>query len=212
MVYTGFMTNTKPKECSVDGCATAPKALGLCGMHYQRFRKTGKTGPSGAVWGTVNRGKICRGPRCDRQAHVKGLCEPHYRQLQSKGELKPLSVRTHGMTIDEKIAHYTKGQTEGGCIEWGGPLDNGGYPALANLYIHRHVYQRESGEQLSGGTPVHHTCSNRLCINPEHLQAVTPQENTAEMLERRYYKSRIAALEAAIRAIDPGHEILKEGK
>ena len=206
------MTNTKPKECSVDGCTTAPKALGVCNMHYQRLKRTGDTGPSGPVWGSVNRGRTCRGPECDRPAHAKGLCEPHYRQLQSKGKLKPLAIRTHGMTVDEKIAHYTKGPVGDGCIEWGGPLDNGGYPALANLYIHRHVYQRESGERLSSGTPVHHTCSNKLCINPEHLQAVTPQENTAEMLERRYYKSRIADLEAAIRAIDPNHEVLKEAQ
>src|SRR5699024_11807117 len=107
LVYTGFMTNTKPKECSVDGCATAPKALGLCGMHYQRFRKTGKTGPSGAVWGTVNRGKICRGPMCDRQAHVKGFFEPYYRQLQSIDEHKHLSDRTHGITIEDKNKYYT---------------------------------------------------------------------------------------------------------
>ena len=45
---------------------------------------------------------------------------------------------------------------------------------------------------------VHHTCSNKSCINPKHLRLVSPQENTAEMLERRHYHKQIAELQQEV--------------
>lgn len=56
--------------------------------------------------------------------------------------------------------------------------------------------------------PVHHKCGRPLCINPDHLQVVTPHENTAEMLERNHYLRRIADLEAALSEVLPGHPLL----
>lgn len=56
---------------------------------------------------------------------------------------------------------------------------------------------------------VHHTCSNRRCVNPGHLQVVTHAENVAEMLERRTYQERIAQLEAALAAVDPEHPLVQ---
>jgi hypothetical protein len=41
----------------------------------------------------------------------------------------------------------------------------------------------------------------RTCVNPAHLQAVTQQENAAEMLERKAYLARIAELEAEVLAL-----------
>lgn len=42
---------------------------------------------------------------------------------------------------------------------------------------------------------MHHKCANRACINPKHLQAVTAESNTAEMLERNFLQARIRELE-----------------
>jgi len=52
-----------------------------------------------------------------------------------------------------------------------------------------------------GHMPVHHVCGNSLCVEPSHLQVVTPAANTAEMLERTHYKARIASLEQALAAV-----------
>ncbi|MDN5919384.1 MAG: HNH endonuclease [Pseudonocardia sp.] len=51
---------------------------------------------------------------------------------------------------------------------------------------------------IPDGQYVHHRCANRMCVNPDHLQLTTARENTAEMLRRRYYEARIAALEAEV--------------
>ncbi|WP_149030425.1 hypothetical protein [Kitasatospora sp. MBT66] len=52
--------------------------------------------------------------------------------------------------------------------------------------------------------PIHHKCAVRACVNPLHLQAVTPVENTAEMLERKALKARIAELEAELARLNDG--------
>lgn len=65
------------------------------------------------------------------------------------------------------------------------------------------------GEDL-GHMPVHHMCANSLCIEPSHLQVVSPEENTAEMLERTHYLARIHSLEQALAAAAPSHPLLRQ--
>lgn len=71
-----------------------------------------------------------------------------------------------------------------------------------DLMPHRLVAQAVRKGDLDPRMPVHHTCAEGLCCNPSHLQVVTPQENTAEMLERRYYVARIAELEAELEELN----------
>jgi hypothetical protein len=51
------------------------------------------------------------------------------------------------------------------------------------LRVHRVAYQIAGGI-LDLDCTVDHTCENKLCCNPEHLEQVTPSENTSRAYAR----------------------------
>jgi hypothetical protein len=55
---------------------------------------------------------------------------------------------------------------EDGCWNWRGSPLNGAAP-------YRFIYEYEAGYALPTGQHLHHTCHNRMCINPMHLMSVT---------------------------------------
>lgn len=100
---------------------------------------------------------------------------------------------------------------ESGCWEWLGAF-NRGYPRIsvtgAHILVHRLVLQAFTAKRLDLATHAHHKCANTKCVSPHHLQAVTHQQNLAEMLARHAYLNRIDELERALAEIDPTHPCL----
>jgi hypothetical protein len=68
-----------------------------------------------------------------------------------------------------------------GCWPWLGRMGGGyGYVALAGqqLRAHRVAYEL-AGHSIPAGYDVHHTCQNKRCCRPAHLQAVTSAQHGA---------------------------------
>ena len=70
-----------------------------------------------------------------------------------------------------------------GCVEWQGRLDLDGYGTFwldgKQRRAHRAAWLIFVGD-LPDDLVVHHECRNRRCVNPLHLNLLTPTENAAE--------------------------------
>lgn len=179
------------------------KKHGLCRKHYYRMRED-----------TLPR---CSFNECVKAGVSDGLCQAHRMQRSSGRGMRPLrnvDRLPDGLPIAERVLARSALDGESGCRVWHGALGPGGYGTLTNEHglpegAHRASFRSVNGD-IPGGMVIHHKCANRLCINPEHLQMVTPIENTAEMFERNFYRKRIEDLEKALRRHSPGHPLLIE--
>ena len=67
------------------------------------------------------------------------------------------------------------------CWLWRGKMDNHGYGYFYTPYfnvrkVHRLVLEL-TGKELYDGKQIHHKCETRNCVNPEHLEQLTPKEH-----------------------------------
>jgi hypothetical protein len=92
--------------------------------------------------------------------------------------------------------HQNRGRrfAQYGCWEWRRKITSRGYGILEvepgrAMHAHRWVWLRERGE-LDPGCHLHHTCGNRLCVNPAHLEALSPEDHQRMHKTR---KRRVAA-------------------
>lgn len=73
-----------------------------------------------------------------------------------------------------------------GCWIWQGGVINSGYGTYGRRLAHRMFYQQAHGP-IPPGLTIDHLCRVKLCVNPDHLEAVTNAENT-----RRGSKTRLS--------------------
>ncbi len=68
-----------------------------------------------------------------------------------------------------------------GCHLWQGSITPNGYGKISIAAVtrstHRAAYEAAKGP-VPAGLVIDHLCRNPRCCNPDHLEAVTPRENT----------------------------------
>lgn len=83
---------------------------------------------------------------------------------------------------------WSKTQVGPSCWDWLGAANSDGYPVLWDgkrlTYAHRIAYEMVIGP-VPEGFDVDHTCFNRRCVNPAHLEAVTHLVNVRRAWDRK---------------------------
>ena len=70
--------------------------------------------------------------------------------------------------MPKKLSYSVDQET--GCWSWTGKIWSNGY------VDHKYYYEKYMGK-VAKGMALDHLCRNKICVNPVHLEVVTPQEN-----------------------------------
>jgi hypothetical protein len=143
-------------------------------------------------------------PDCGKSCHgSRGLSMHRVRSQRYGGCIYP--VRRDRATEIARVLGYVDPQ-QGGCWYWTGARDWKGYGVThwfgQQLMAHRVVYEFLVGP-IPEGLHVDHLCSVPRCVNPDHLEPVTAQENNRRSMSR-------SAVNARKTACHRGHDFTPE--
>lgn len=114
--------------------------------------------------------RICSIPDCGGTHEAFGYCRHHYKKFRHYGD--PLAASNQ----PAKEHHYWDLIEYGpNCWTWRGGI-GGSYGSYAKIPAHRLAYQLAYGP-IPEGLEIHHKCKNKMCVNPAHLEALTPKEH-----------------------------------
>ena len=117
---------------------------------------------------------------CSREVYARGWCNPHYQRWVRYGSPVgggPQKNRGESARFWEKVD-----KRPDGCWIWTAVLSPSGYGKFwtddgRTARSHRWSYEHARG-QIPDDLQLDHLCRVRACVNPEHLEAVSPMTNT----------------------------------
>ena len=126
----------------------------------------------------MNPTRNCTIDGCAKPREARGWCSKHYRRYQRHGD--PLATSRIVGDTEARFWSYVDKDGTDGCWLWTGHTSPDGYGVLRidgrTEYMPRWSYELHNGPIADGLEP-DHLCRVRLCVNPEHLEPVTHEEN-----------------------------------
>lgn len=119
----------------------------------------------------------CSAPNCRRPIRARGWCRKHYELWRQYGILDQDQVRLYRSAL----RFWSRVKFTQSCWLWQAAKDRKSYGQVrirGRLYrAHRWAYEFCIG-RIPHGLQIDHLCRVTSCVNPDHLEAVTNQENT----------------------------------
>lgn len=150
----------------------------------------------------------CNNPPCVNPDHLEPVtnAENHRRAVGRRGERSIAEqlaaiVELRGRFSESAAGEYAV-DPDTGCWVWLGSINATGYGRVYDrksqsmLGAHRVLYQRETGEAVPRGWHIDHLCENKICVNPDHLEPVTPAENARRRWQRVRERNALARVAA----------------
>jgi hypothetical protein len=119
----------------------------------------------------------CEVESCSRKPVGRGYCNAHWKRWRNTGD--PGRATVGPLPPEERFDRFV--DRSGDCWIWTGSRKSTGYGAISvngrGYPAHRWAYEQVHGP-IPGGLQIDHLCRTRLCVRVEHLELVTPAENT----------------------------------
>lgn len=179
--------NSITETCIVINCDKKVRSANLCIGHWHRLRRYGSA--EGTLAPRVKQPRLrCTVKDCTKIVHARGYCAKHYQRYMHTGN--SLKIRNSlGKTPEQRF--WSKVNKDGSipvynpslgkCWEWLGASIQTGHGVFwlnqKNIGAHVFAYGQTKGK-VPKSLELDHLCRNPPCVNPEHLEAVTPKVNT----------------------------------
>lgn len=122
----------------------------------------------------------CNADGCEKPKKSLGLCLMHYTRQRRNGSLE--AKQKHGLPEVERF--WSKVSKTDTCWIWTAGKSDTGYGTFKGTgrtgkvsLVHRYSWELANGP-VPDGLHLDHLCRVRECVNPDHLEPVTPGENT----------------------------------
>lgn len=119
--------------------------------------------------------------------HVHTMLEASYTLADLIKEVKHISAYWERVNKNGPMPQGEHYVGMGACWQWTRPAGTGGYGKMRigrwHIAAHKVAYLLTYGE-VPPDMVVAHLCDNKMCCNPEHLEACTPGKNTRDAVVR----------------------------
>lgn len=110
-------------------------------------------------------------------------------KLMSQPNTNPLTLTKRDFELGPRLKSISLNTDE--HIIWPGAMREGyGVKKMGKTTInaHRYVYETATGKKIPKGWHIDHKCRERRCINPKHLEPVSPGENKRRAWQSKYFR------------------------